>query len=72
MDGKVGWISGFANKGSTAYVVNEDGKYIVRENKAGIAYPLSALTLLIHNNNWISYQKTKAIHLTNEVTRILA
>lgn len=72
IDGQIGWISGFSGYGQSARIVNANQQYIRQVGRTYSTHPLSALTLLGHNNNWITYAKTPAIPPTTEVTGIFA
>lgn len=55
VDGRVGWLSGFSGNGSSARIVDQEMKFIVRDGKGYSTRQLSELTSMSHNNNWISY-----------------
>ena len=50
-DGREGCISGFT--GTSAYVTDAEGNYITQAGKTYKQIPLSKLTVIRHNNNWV-------------------
>lgn len=53
VDSKKGWISGFANEGYTAYVVDKNGDYIQTGKANSIRPALSSIRKLYSNNGWV-------------------
>lgn len=60
--GKTGWISGFADKGLSAYIVDDTGNYIKRAGKNYKTHQLTQVKILQRNNNWLCFSKAP-IHL---------
>lgn len=54
-DGRTGHITGFT--GSNAYIVGADGRYIRQEGKTYLSWPLTKLTRICHNRNWVGYTR---------------
>ena len=55
IEGKIGYITGFSS--SNCYVQDIYGNYIIKEGKSYKQIPLSEITIISHNNNWISETK---------------